>query len=135
MIEEMAKEGERIIKDCENERDYTHRTQNLYDSYGYGVYYNGALKKIGFLSSSPSAVKSKKWYGEGLKGREEIKAFLNKEYSASKGLELVIAAAMPYAVVLEQGVGVSHKYKVISMSYDKLKEICPSFGTVKNFII
>lgn len=48
LLDALEKEGKRILAECEQERTYTHRTQNLYDSYGYGVYYNGKLQEKAF---------------------------------------------------------------------------------------
>ena len=124
LLDALDKEGKRILAECEQERTYTHRTQNLYDSYGFGVYYNGKLTRKGFLSSSPTATKTKKWYGVEVEGREQIENFLNREYKPSKGIDLVIAAAMPYAHALENASSGQHqKYKVISMSYNKLRDL------------
>lgn len=124
VLDQFEKEGQRILRDCEQECNYTHRTQNLYDSYGFGVYYNGKLTRKGFLSSSPTATKTKKWYGVEVEGREQIENFLNREYKPSKGIDLVIAAAMPYAHALENASsGQRQKYRVISMSYDKLTKL------------
>lgn len=131
----MKKEGKRIIRECVDERTYTHRSKNLYDSYGYGVYRDKNLVATGFLGSQ-KAKASKKWYGKEIEGRTEIMNFLRSEYTPNGGLELVVAAAMPYAKVLEEGLGrVKKKYKVIAMSYDKLVDICPSFGKVRHFCI
>ena len=72
LLDALEKEGKRILAECEQERTYTHRTQNLYDSYGYGVYYNGKLQRKGFLSDSETATETKKWYGVEISGREQI---------------------------------------------------------------
>lgn len=126
----LADEGDRILRECVEERDYTHRTYNLYDSYGYGVYVGGKLMRSGFLQRSPQATEPRKWYGEDVRGREEILEYLKSEHRPSNdAIELVIAAAMPYAKILESGGGgIKHKYKVISMSYDKLRDIAPKYG-------
>lgn len=124
VLGQLEKEGQRILRECEQERTYTHQTRNLYDSYGFGVYYNGKLTRKGFLSSSPTSTETKKWYGVEVEGREQIENFLNREYKPSKGIDLVIAAAMPYAHALENASSGQHqKYRVISMSYDKLVEL------------
>ena len=124
LLDALEKEGKRILAECEQERTYTHRTKNLYDSYGYGVYYNGKLQRKGFLSASETATETKKWYGVEISGREQIENFLMSEYKSPKGIELVIVAAMPYAEVLENASsGQPQKYKVISMSYNKLKDL------------
>ena len=126
----LSKEGQRIIRECVDERTYTHRTRNLYDSYGYGVYFSGRLKRMGYLSTTETAEEPKKWYGEILSGRDEIERFLKVTYKPkSSGFELVIAAAMPYGRILEtQGDGLHHKYRVISMAYDKLQALASKTG-------
>lgn len=129
LVSVLDAEGKRILIECEQERTYTHRTKNLYDSYGYGIYVYGKLLKKGFISSSPTATKTKKWYGVDVEGREQIENFLNREYKPSKGIDLVIAAAIPYAHALENASsGQRQKYRVISMSYNKLLAIS---GVVK----
>ncbi len=129
LIDSLAKDGERILAECEKERTYQHQTKNLYDSYGYGVYVHGKLEKSGFLSASPLASKAKVFDGEKIKGREEIEEFLRSGYSPQGGIDLVIAAAMPYGKILEEGSGrLHHKYKVISMAHDKLKRIAGKYG-------
>ena len=124
LLDTLEKEGKKILAECEQERTYTHRTHNLYDSYGFGVYLNGKLQRKGFLSSSETATETKKWYGQEISGREQIENFLTGEYKPGKGIDLVVVAAMPYAEVLENASSGQHqKYKVISMSYNKLKEL------------
>ena len=124
LVNQLEQEGYRILRECEQERTYTHQTQNLYDSYGFGVYYNGSLLRKGFLSPSKTAEVSKSWYGVSVEGREQIENFLNREYKPSKGIDLVIAAAMPYAHALENASSGQHqKYRVISMSYNKLSRL------------
>ena len=133
LVARLANEGARILRQCVEERDYTHRTYNLYDSYGYGVYVSGKLQRYGFLGTQ-KATEPRKWYGEDVRGRDEILEYLKSEHKPSNdAIELVIAAAMPYAKVLESGGGgIKHKYKVISMSNDLLREIAPKYGgTVK----
>lgn len=130
----LANEGDKVLRQCVEGRDYKHRTYNLYDSYGYGVYLRGELRRFGFLQKSPNASDARVWYGEEVRGREEILDFLKSSYKPQPtGAELVVAAAMPYAKVLEEGKGgIRRKYKVISMSFDQLKEIAPKYGgTVK----
>ena len=129
LIDSLAKDGEKILTECEKERTYQHQTKNLYDSYGYGVYLRGKLERFGFVSASPFASKGKSFDGETIKGREEIESFLKNEYTSRGGIELVIAAAMPYGKILEEGSGrLHHKYKVISMAHDKLKKIAGKYG-------
>lgn len=130
---ELAKDAKDVLKECIQEIDYTHRTKNLYDSYGYGVYVQGKLFKMGFLSSSPQATKTKKWYGEILKGRDEITDYLRNDYKPTGVIDLAVAAAIPYGKVLEAGGGgISRRYRVISMSFQKLQELAQKYnGSVR----
>lgn len=135
IVTELDKDAKAVLKECVNERDYTHRTYNLYDSYGYGIYVQGKLSKIGYLSSSPKATKGKFWYGEELHGREEIDDYLKSDYSPKGVIDLAVVATMPYAKVLEDGGGgVSHKYRVISMSFQKLQELSYKYNGVVKMI-
>lgn len=123
-LNSLEKEARRILQECVDERTYKHKTYNLYDSYGYGIYLHGKLAKSGYLSSSPKAIDGNKWYDEILYGREQIQKYLQGGYSPSGAIDLTIVATMPYAKVLEEaGGGVHHAYKVISMSFKKLDEI------------
>lgn len=128
-LKEVEKEAKRILQECVDERDYKHDTLNLYDSYGYGIYLQGKLCSKGFLSADSQAEKSKKWYGETLYGRDEITKYLETEYQPVGFIDVAIAAAMPYAKVLEAGGGgAKKKYKVISMSFEKLDKIASAYN-------
>lgn len=124
ILDELDKEAKRILNECVNERDYEHRTMNLYDSYGYGIYLKGIIMREGFLSSSPKAVAN----NHGRYGRDEIKHFLETVYSPDSGIDIVVAAAMPYAVELEYGLGLRHQYRVITMSFQKLQTLAAKIG-------
>lgn len=128
-LDDLQRDGERILRECEAEKTYEHDTHNLYDSYGYGVYYNNRLMRRGYLSASPQATEAKEYDGREIKGREEIDEFLESRKPNAKGLALVIAAVMPYGADLEEGRGVTRKFRVISMSFDKLRKIVPYYYT------
>ena len=124
LIDFLGKEGDRLINECLNEVDYNHMTENLADSYGYGVYLNGKLVKSGTANTIPNARNPRHWYGEEVWGRERIEEFLHKEYKAQGYVDLVLAAAMPYGHALEHASsGQKKRYRVISMSYGKLKNL------------
>lgn len=135
IVEALEKDAERILRECINEIDYQHRTMNLYDSYGYGIYAEGKLLKIGFLHPSPSAKVAKSWYGEKIRGRQAITEYLQSEYTPTGVVDLAIAASMPYAHVLEKGsAGLHRSYKVISMSFQKLKTISRDYKGIVSVI-
>lgn len=110
----LIQRGKELVKEAIDTRDYTHRTYNLHDSYGAGVYYQGKLKKV-YYNTPKQADKPKKFYGKEYKGSEEIKKALNEYKPTSKGLVLIIIATMPYADILEhEKGGLKRKYRVIS---------------------
>ena len=129
VIDILAKEGDRIINECEEERSYVHRTRNLRDSYGWCIFINKVAVRQGFLSTSPQSSKPKSWRGtDGITGRETIKSYF-ANYEAKEPIELVIAATMPYGEILENGGGnLKQKYRVISMSYEKLQKLANECG-------
>lgn len=116
-VDMLSDEGGKLILQAVNSRDYTHRTYNLHDSYGSAVYLNGALVEKSVMLLGSKATKAKKYKGNELRGAEEIIKYF-RSYKPKSEIELVVAAAMPYGVVLEKGEegggGLKHKYKVIS---------------------
>lgn len=113
-VDMLATEGGKLILQAVNSRDYTHRTYNLHDSYGSAVYLNGKLVEKSVMLLGSKATKAKSYKGSKLKGSEEIMKYF-QSYKPKSEIELVVAAAMPYGVVLEKGGGgLRHKYKVIS---------------------
>lgn len=123
----LKKEGERIMNECLNEIDYTHRTYNLHDSYGAAIYVWG--EKEWSITTDQLAEEAKKWYGDMITGHQEIMDFFNEYQADKKLIELVIVAAMPYSEPLEYASSGQYKrYKVVSMAYDKLKQIQMNYG-------
>ena len=113
-VDMLATEGGKLIAQAVNNRDYTHRTLNLHDSYGSAVYLNGKLVEKSVMLLGSKATKAKKYKGNEIRGAEEIKKYF-RSYKPKSEIELVVAAAMPYGVVLEKGGGgIRRKYKVIS---------------------
>ena len=113
-VDMLADEGGKLILQAVNSRDYTHRTMNLHDSYGSAVYLNGKLVEKSVMLLGSKATKAKSYKGSKLKGSEEIMKYFRR-YKPKSEIELVVAAAMPYGVVLEKGDGgLRRKYKVIS---------------------
>lgn len=113
-VDMLADEGGKLILQAVNSRDYTHRTYNLHDSYGSAVYLNGKLVEKSVMLLGSKATKAKSYKGNEIRGAEEIKKYF-RSYKPKSEIELVVAAAMPYGVVLEKGDGgLRRKYKVIS---------------------
>lgn len=124
LIDFLGKEGERLINECLNEITYNHDTLNLADSYGYGVYLRGKLVRNGYALKAARATEPRVLFGHEVWGRKRIEEFLYNEYKARGYVDLVLAAAMPYGYDLEHPrSGRKKKYRVISMSYWKLKDL------------
>ena len=49
ITKELDKDAKNVLRECIQEITYTPQTHNLYDSYGYGIYVEGKLEKIGYL--------------------------------------------------------------------------------------
>lgn len=131
LIEQLCADGERIMRECLSEVDYTHRTHNLEASYGWAVCRRGKIIRTGYPSTFPTEAKN--WYGEMMYGGDALAGAID-EYEGkykplTKTFELVIIAAMPYAEVLENASSGQHrKYKVISMAADKLRALQAKYG-------
>ena len=141
LISQLAEEGAAAIKQAYETRDWRNRTFNLHDSYGSAVYANGKLLKwtvryVGQEMVQPEKELSFGWFwNKGrsmpdykgnrrlsgdevtMRGREEVMDFFSQYTPKTKGIELVIAAAMFYANILENGgKNLSHKFHVISQA-------------------
>lgn len=95
-VNTMCYVGEQCIKQARDNGDYNDITGNLRSSIGYCVLQNGKVVKqsAGKRFSGPE--------GSGLEGSKEGKAFLQKlagDYP--KGIVLILAAGMNYAVYVE----------------------------------
>jgi len=131
LIDFLSREGQKIVDSQLQNKGYTHRSHNLHDSYGWGVYLNGELKASGY--PAVQATEGKKWYGETIKGREAIETYLKTKYKAHPGIDLVVVAAMPYGEIVEE----KYKYEVIATARNDLKRLSTKFknstyGIIKN---
>ena len=132
IVDMLSDEGGKLILQAVNSRDYTHRTYNLHDSYGSAVYLNGALVEKSVMLLGAKATKVKKYKGSNLKGSEEIMKYF-RSYKPKSAIELVVAAAMPYGVVLEKGDGgLRRKYKVISGINTEVTALAARFNAKVN---
>lgn len=116
--EDLIKRGEELVRMAFATSDFNqNRTQNLADSYGSCLFVNGKEypNSRRFLTPNQHASKPRIWYGAYLEGREEIGKFFDSYRGVAGKTELVIAVAMPYGVILEEGRGrLKRKYRVIS---------------------
>lgn len=152
-IDQLADEGQAAITIAYRHKDFTNRLYNLHDSYGSAVYYNGRLVKSSIRYLGPEK------YSKGIElgwqwtkarsmpdfrgtrylpgdqidmtGREEVMDFFSQYTPTSKGLQLVVVAAMWYASVLEKGGGnLRRKWRVISGARSKMDELAKIYGGV-----
>lgn len=113
----LAEEGGRLVRKAFQTAQFDkNQTQNLADSYGSAVYYNGKMVQGTMYLMTSRAVQGRyNYYRKELEyGRNEIVHYLNNYKPTSKGFELVTAAAMFYAKILEDGKGLRRKYRVIT---------------------
>ncbi len=121
LVRSLSQEGQKIVDSQLKNKGYTHRTHNLHDSYGWGVYVDKKLVASGFPAIK--AEKGKKWYGETIKGREAITDFLQNKYKAHDGIDLVVAVAMPYGEIVES----KYKYEVIATARNDVRQLASKF--------
>ncbi len=129
LVKLLSREGQRIVDNQLQNKGYTHRTHNLHDSYGWGVYVDKKLVASGF--PAVKAEKGRKWYGETIKGREAITDFLQNKYKAHDGIDLVVAVAMPYGEIVED----KYKYEVIATARNDVKQLASKFKNANFGII
>lgn len=122
---DLANDGQKLIEKAFLQADFNKdKTQNLHDSYGSAVYYNGSLypgtKR--YFSKMATELKYNIYTSDWESGRTEIDKFLDTYKPATRSIQLVVAVAMFYAGILEKGdEPLRRKYKVIFMLGDDLK--------------
>lgn len=117
----LSEYGKRIMDEQLRNKGYTHRTFNLHDSYGWGVYVSGKLVASGYPEQQ--AKNGKVWNGDTYKGRETIKDFLQNKYKPHDGIDFVVAVAMPYGIEVEE----RYKYEVIASARESVKALTSKF--------
>lgn len=128
----LSDDGYKLIVKAYEGSDYRKdRTQNLHDSYGCCVYYDG--KKIKgsdrYMVSRATQGRYNYYTDEIEYGRQEIKDFFNNYTPNAKGFELVLAVAMFYGKYLEeQKGGISRKYKVISFVSKEAQDLANKYN-------
>ena len=113
----LAQEGKKLIDKAFATANFDkNKTQNLHDSYGSCVFYNGKeVPNTRRYVGRKAVVGKKNQQGEFILGRAEIDNYFDNYKATSKGFELVTAAAIFYAEILEKGMGtLKRKYRVIS---------------------
>ena len=113
----LANEGKKLIDKAFASADFNkNRTQNLHDSYGSCVFYNRReVPNTRRYVGRKAVVGKKNPQGELILGRAEIDNYFDTYKTHTDGFELVTAAAIFYAEILEKGMGsLTRKYRVIS---------------------
>lgn len=113
----LANEGKKLIDKAFASADFNkNRTQNLHDSYGSCVFYNRKeVPNTRRYVGRKAVVGKKNPQGELILGRAEIDNYFDTYKTHTDGFELVTAAAIFYAEILEKGMGsLTRKYRVIS---------------------
>jgi len=113
----LAQEGKKLIDKAFATANFDkNKTQNLHDSYGSCVFYNGKeVPNTRRYVGRKATVGKVNPRGELILGRAEIDNYFDNYKATSKGFELVTAAAIFYAEILEKGMGkLKRKYRVIS---------------------
>lgn len=152
LVEQLANDGERIVKAAYASKGFKDRSYNLYDSYASAVYVNGILRHNTVRYAGPEKAKLSSarelgnYEGERTRpvhraaggdkryltgdtvvayGRDEAKRFLNDYKPAGTGIQLVVIAAMFYAGIVE-----SKGYQVLSQSYTELMALAAKYGGI-----
>ena len=121
ILTEIANFAEKELKVAFKDADFKkNKTQNLKDSYVYGVYYKRSLQRYGFLTTSPTAteVVRKTGTSEYVRGRDEAEDFIRSHQpSSNEDFHIVFAAKIFYAAYLENGTKRHKPYTVLSSIY------------------
>lgn len=136
----LADEGERLIKAAFASATFNkNKTQNLHDSYGSCVFFEG--KEVSgtrrYAGAKAATVGKKDRGGRTVYGRSEIDNYFNNYATKSDGFELVTAVAIFYGDILEKGKGkLRRKYVVISGIDSAIRDFAKRMGgTVTNINI
>lgn len=128
---ELANEGKKLIDKAYADANYDkNKTQNLHDSYGSCVFYNRKeVPNTRRYVGRKAVVGKKNPQGELILGRAEIDNFFNTYKAHTDGFELVTAAAIFYAEILEKGKGtLRRKYRVISGLGSEMDALASKIG-------
>lgn len=133
MVSYLAKEGQRIAMDALFTKQTDNDTMNQQDAYGYGVFYNGLLKKKGYaVTAELSRGKHRGWDKIGVPagtGREWLDEFFAEWKPESKGFVLIVVNAAFYSGILEQGRqnASGKKFQIISQIASEMKDLQGKF--------
>lgn len=124
IIANLAKDGERIATESLRSVGYRADTNNLDDSFVWGVYNHGRIVEGAFgCVQAQEAVEPKKWKGKELYGHEVAMDFIRNFKPIQNGYAVVVAAIMPYGEYVER-LG----YRVISTGVSKLSALTTKYS-------
>lgn len=137
IISFLTKKGEKIAVNALRSVTYLAETNNLDDSFVWGVYSHGKLVDGAYgCAQAQEATEPRKWYGKELYGHEVAMSFIRNYKPIRKGFALVVAACMPYGEVLENGGGgLKKKYRVIATAKNELQALTGKFKDSRTRII
>lgn len=126
----LAAEGKSLIdKAFETAEFRKNKTQNLHDSYGSCVFYDGKeVPNTRRYVGRRAAVGKRNPQGDLVLGRGEIDNYFDTYNATKKGFELVTVAAMFYAEELEKGSNLKRKYRVISGMSGDINDLAKRTG-------
>lgn len=126
IVDYLAGQGKRIIHDAIQTKDTRQRTQNQNDAYGWAVYYNGKEMRRGYWTSAPQANEKRNgWSAAGIErgyGREDLVEYFRDYKPKTTGFQLIVVNAVFYTSLLEKGIGVKRKYRVITQEFSNMAD-------------
>lgn len=124
-IRKMRNDCIKLVSTAYTTKTFQEETGNLADSVGAAVYRDGKLIEDTMAYRQPRASKPNEWYsGDFRSGHDEMLNYFRNYKPRTKGLTIVLVAAMPYAEVLEKRKnGLQKKYKVITGAYSVLRQL------------
>lgn len=138
IVQMLSIKGEKIATNALQSVTYLAETNNLDDSFVWGVYSHGKLVDGAYgCAQAQEATEPRKWKNDELWGHTEAMKFLRSFKPIRKGFALVVAEVMPYGENLERGwnktksgkvYSLKRKYRVISTAVNDLKALAPHYS-------
>lgn len=121
IVEELAKDGYKVINHAFDNKWTGDDKMNEHDAFVYGVFFDGMLRKYGFLEPKQATEKANGWRDKGIPskyGRDWAEEAI-KDYKPKKnGFELVVLVATFYSKINE-----GRGYKVISQVFSDVSNL------------
>lgn len=121
-IDELSKDGQRLINEAYNTKTTQNRKYNEHDAYVFGVYYNGNLMKYGFVGGKMAIKEANGWAKAGITpfyGRDVAEdAIHSYKPKLTRGFALVILVTTFYSAINE-----NKGYKIISQAVSDLSSL------------